>query len=104
MNQPVKKFEEIPEIDLQDIADYFNLEYGLTLFDGDEDDEELVERIKKEQFTPEHFRFLGVFEVDGVETMVWSVAGDDIYATVQPYESPYCIGMDSRPSSYESDE
>lgn len=94
-----KRFDKIPEIDKQNLADYFNLENGLTLFDGDEEDEELVERIKNEQFTPDHFTYLGIFVVDGVETMFWSVKGDDICATVEPRDHSYCIGMDYLPSN-----
>ena len=97
-NETRKKFETLPVIDTQHLADYFNLENGLTLFEGDEEDEELVERIKNEKFRPEHFTYVGVFEVNGVETMFWSVKGEDICATVEPGDDTYCICMDYLPS------
>ena len=83
-----RKFEKLPVVDIQHIVHYFNLEYGLE-FGEDED----------AKFKPEHFNYLGVFEVDGVETMLWSVKGDDICGAVQPYGDSFTIGMEYLPGS-----
>lgn len=91
-----KKFDEIPEIDKQQLADYFNLENGLYIFD--EDDEYCAE-IKDQQYKPELFYYLGVYAIDGVETMFWSVECDNVCAIVQPYGESILIGMGDCPNA-----
>jgi len=76
------KFKEIPSIDVEDIVKYFNLEFGLEFA------EEPVKKFKQDDFT-----YKGIFQVDNRETMVWSVAGQDICAIVQPYEDAYILAM-----------
>lgn len=77
-----KKFSNVPEIDKQELADYFNLELGLDAEENLADD----------------FNYLGIFEVDGYERMFWSIKGKDICATVRPYEDTFIIEMDSFPN------
>jgi len=93
-----KKFNELPKIELQKIADYFNLEHGYELFDEDLEDKAYVEEIKEQQYKPENFQYLGVYTLDGIETMVWRVENDDICAIVQPYEDSYTLGMCNCPA------
>ena len=81
-----ERFSELPEVDLQEIANYFNLELAL----GSEG--------SPGKLSPNDFMYLGVYRVQGRETMVWEVKGLDICATVQPYEDTYLIAMDGRPS------
>ncbi|MEP5766047.1 MAG: hypothetical protein ABJ308_15730 [Halieaceae bacterium] len=85
---PYKKtFEELPDIDPEQFVEYFNLEFGLS-----------SEGPEKERFVASDFLYIGVQDVNGIETMIWSVKGKDIYATVQPYEDSYLIAMDQLPS------
>lgn len=79
------KFDDIPEVDPQELANYFNVELSLR---SDAASPELG---------PEDFSYLGIFMSQGRETMVWAVKGHDICATAQPYEGTYLIAMDSRP-------
>lgn len=86
---PIKnKFDELPEVDPQGFVNYFNLEFGISNESADD-----------KPFTAEDFTYVGVFEVGGIETMFWSVAGKNICATVQPYENAYIIAMDNLPSN-----
>lgn len=80
------RFSELPEVDLQEVANYFNLELTLG-FEG-----------SSKKLSPKDFTYLGVYRLQGRETMVWEVKGLDICATVQPYEDAYLIAMDGRPS------
>jgi|AntRauTorckE6833_2_1112554.scaffolds.fasta_scaffold11768_3 hypothetical protein len=77
----VKKFFGVPNIDKQELADYFNTELGLGA----------------EVYYINDFEYLGIFEIDGYERMFWKVRGKDICATVRPYEDTYFIEMDSGP-------
>ncbi|MDF1780157.1 MAG: hypothetical protein P1U67_02560 [Alcanivoracaceae bacterium] len=83
------KFDSIPDVDPQKLVQYFNLEYGL----------EFGPEAKK--FTERDFQYLGVYEIVGRETMVWSVAGVEVCATAQPYENSFILGMDKCPVGVE---
>jgi hypothetical protein len=78
-----KKFDELPEVYPQELANYFNLEFGISNENTDE-----------KSFTGEDFTYVGVFE-----TMFWSVADKNICATVQPFENFYIIAIDNLPSN-----
>ena len=82
------KFDEIPTIDIDEIVKYFNLEFGLEFAD-----------VPVDKFTVEDFKYVGVFQMDGRETMIWSVKTKDICVTVQPYENSYILGMGTCPYS-----
>ncbi len=79
---PIKKrFDVIPEINIDDIVHYFNLEFGLDKSKQDS------------QFTKSDFIYLGLYSVSDVETMCWSVKKQAIVATVQPYDNNWILGM-----------
>ena len=80
------KFDEVPDVDSQELANYFNVELSLG---ASPDSPELG---------PEDFSYLGIFITQGRETMVWAVKGHEICATAQPYEDTYLIAMDRRPN------
>lgn len=77
-------FDELPDIDPEQFVEYFNLEFGIC---PDE-----------KPFVAADFSYIGVQEVNGIQTMFWSVTGQDVCAIVQPYENSYMIGMDRLPS------
>lgn len=80
-----KKFKELPNTNGKDIADYFNLEFGL----------EFDENAKK--YTEDDFRKIGMFlNAEGVETIYWSVSGKvNLWAVVQPYDGSSILSMSS---------
>lgn len=81
------RFDELPEIDPVQLAEYFNLEFGVS-----------PDNPKESPFIATDFSYIGVHQVNNIETMFWSVKGRDICATVQPYEDSYMIAMDQLPS------
>ncbi|WP_461516838.1 hypothetical protein [Porticoccus sp.] len=76
-------FDELPDIDPEQFVEYFNLEFGIS-----------PDNPNEKPFIATDFSYIGVHEVNGIQTMFWSVAGQDICATIQPYEDSYMIGMD----------
>ncbi len=80
------KFDSLPNVDIEQIVEYFNLEFGLNDDTADN------------KFTEDDFHYMGVFQVGEIETVFWSVKGQNVCATVQPYENSYILGMDSCPS------
>ncbi len=81
-----KKFVVIPDIDRQELADYFNIELGTGSSNAGDN-----------VHSGDDFEYLGVFEIDGYERMFWQVRGKDLCATVRPYEDTFIIEMDSNP-------
>jgi hypothetical protein len=78
-----RKFDSIPEVDVDELVNYFNLEFGVSN--------------NANKFSKDDFKYLGIFEVDSYEGMYWEVKGQDICATVRPFEDTYIIEMDKRP-------
>ena len=83
-----ERFESPPDIDPQEIVDYFTLEFGISAGDPNQ-----------LPFTTEDFTYIGISVVDGIETMCWTVKGKELCATVKPYEDGYILGMDSLPGA-----
>jgi hypothetical protein len=82
----LRSFAKPPDVNLDDIAQYFNLEYGFVEDEASED-----------RFTASDFTFLGVFVVDGYETLYWSVRGRAVYATALPYADSFILLMATNP-------
>ena len=76
-----RKFDTVPEVDLQEIVDYFNMEFGLNRGDSN-------------MYQCGNFEYLGLFEDSGFERMIWKVREKDLCATVRPFEGTYIIEMD----------
>jgi len=74
------------EINIKDIVEYFNLEYG-------------ADKKSSNGFTEADFSFIGKFEVSGDEVYFWSVKNQELCATVQKYEDGYLYGMAAQPSN-----
>lgn len=77
-------FTQMPDIDVHELVDYFNREYGL-------------EGVDKKQLFAEDFEYLGLFEVDGFERIYWLIKGQEIGAVIRPFEDSYIIEMDKVP-------
>ncbi len=81
-NKSKPAFIDVKDFDHTKLADYFNLEYGITTGVAD-----------RKPFLSGDFKYLGVKIIDGTETVFWAVNGQDICATIQPYEGTYLISM-----------
>ena len=79
-----KKFEELPNVDINEIVEYFNLELSSE---------------PQNQMDESCFEYLGVYEVGGYERMCWKVKDKDLYATVRPFDDTYIIEMDCMPDN-----
>ncbi len=84
MELPYKsKFDSLPEIELKQLVEYFNLEYGIA-------------GVGKE-FVESDFSYEGLYIIDGAETMVWAVNECEVCALVKPFEDSYIIEMGEGP-------
>jgi len=77
------KFENIPDIEVDTLIEYFNLEFGVA---GSSD-----------VFKESDFKYLGVFIKEGMEAMYWSVNNCKVHAVVRPFEDSYIIEMGDGP-------
>ena len=79
---------ELPDDIEQQILEYLHLEYGES--PEDEDALKLSE-----------LRYEGIHEMEGVPTHCWSFpsTSDEMWATVEPHEDTYCIGMSRKPKA-----
>ncbi|MEW5837312.1 MAG: hypothetical protein AB1717_00555 [Pseudomonadota bacterium] len=85
-DQPAAKPVELPENIATEIASYLRLEYG--------------ERSQDKASLKEHdLLYEGEFVLDGVPTRFWRYPTRDgfAWATVERYESSYCLGMTDTP-------
>lgn len=78
-----EKFTVLPDVPIEELVSYFNLELGLTDL--------------KEKLAATDFEYLGLYIVDGFERLVWAVEGYDMCAVVKAYEDSYILEMDSYP-------
>lgn len=78
-----QKFDVLPEVGIQELVDYFNLE--LSLEGGS-------------TYSEDDFEYIGIFELDGFERMCWTVRGMELCAIVRPFEDSYIIEMDLNPA------
>ena len=84
MDLPYKsKFENIPEIELNQLVDYFNLEFAT--------------QNENDKFVDTDFIYEGIHTIDGIDTMCWSVKNCKTYALVKPFEDSYIIEMGDGP-------
>ena len=85
MDLPYKnKFESLPDVPIQDLVDYFNLEYACS---G-----------KGDEFVESDFELLGIIESNGSEAMYWSVKNCAVHAIARPFEDGYILEMGDLPT------
>ena len=77
-----RESSEVPDIDVDDLVQYFNLEFGI-------DDSGPSENA----FKSGDFSYIGIRKIDGYEMMLWRVDKCQVHASVQPFEDGYITGM-----------
>ena len=77
-----REFSEVPEINVENLVHYFNLEFGI-----DESNPE------EKPFSATDFSYIGIHKIDGYEMMLWRVKNCQVHASIQPFEDSFITGM-----------
>lgn len=75
------EFSEIPNIRVDDLVDYFNLEFGIE------------RKSSEKKFVADDFNYIGIHKIDGFEMMLWQVRNCQFHASVQPFAETFITGM-----------